>query len=160
MAIAHMQETARVLEGYSFEEVRGRNLLRREPIGVAGLITAWNWPLNLIISKLSAALAAGCTVVVKPSENAPLSPILLAEIIEQAGLPAGVFNLVNGDGPTVGEAISSHPGRRHGLLYRFYACRVADRQIGRGYDQARGAGAGRQVGEHHPAERQPGQGDR
>ena len=110
MAIAHMQETARVFEGYSFEEMRGTTLLRREPIGVAGLITAWNWPLNLIISKLSAALAAGCTVVVKPSENAPLSPILLAEIIEQAGLPAGVFNLVNGDGPTVGEAISSHPG--------------------------------------------------
>ena len=110
MAIGHMQETARVFDGYSFEEMRGRTLLRREPIGVAGLITAWNWPLNLIISKLSAALAAGCTVVVKPSEHAPLSPILLAEIIEQAGLPAGVFNLVNGDGPTVGEAISSHPG--------------------------------------------------
>ena len=109
MAIAHMEETIRALDGFAFETMRGRTLLRREAIGVVGLITAWNWPLNLIISKLSAALAAGCTVVVKPSEYAPLSPLLLAEIVEEAGLPAGVFNLVNGDGPTVGAAISTHP---------------------------------------------------
>jgi aldehyde dehydrogenase (NAD+) len=109
MAIGHMEEILRVLETYEFEQRRGTTLIRREPVGVAGLITAWNWPLNLVISKLSPALGAGCTVVVKPSEFAPLSTILLAEIIAEARLPAGVFNLVNGDGPTVGAAISSHP---------------------------------------------------
>lgn len=110
MAIGHMEEMIRALEIFEFEERRGNTLIRREAIGVAGLITAWNWPLNLVISKLSAALAAGCTVVVKPSEYAPLSIIKLAEIIAEAGLPAGVFNLVNGDGPGVGAAITSHPG--------------------------------------------------
>ena len=110
MAIGHLEEILRVLETYKFEQLRGMTMIRREPVGVAGLITAWNWPLNLVISKMSPALGAGCTVVVKPSEYAPLSCIMLAEIIEESGLPAGVFNLVNGDGPTVGAAISSHPG--------------------------------------------------
>jgi aldehyde dehydrogenase (NAD+) len=84
-------------------------MIRREPIGVCGLITPWNWPLNQVTSKLAPALAAGCTCVLKPSEIEPLSTILLAEILHDAGVPKGVFNLVNGDGPTVGEAIAAHP---------------------------------------------------
>jgi aldehyde dehydrogenase (NAD+) len=108
-ALAHFREMISVLKAYKFERFIGGTLIRREPIGVCGLITPWNWPLNQITSKLAPALAAGCTVVVKPSEVAPLSAILLAEILHDAGVQKGVFNLVNGDGPTVGEAISSHP---------------------------------------------------
>jgi aldehyde dehydrogenase (NAD+) len=81
----------------------------KEPIGVVGLITPWNWPLNQITCKVGPALAAGCTMVLKPSEIAPLDAIIFAEILDEAGVPKGVFNLVNGDGPTVGEALSSHP---------------------------------------------------
>ncbi|HLT40832.1 MAG TPA: aldehyde dehydrogenase family protein, partial [Enhygromyxa sp.] len=88
---------------------RGKHLVVREPIGVCGLITPWNWPLNQIAAKLAPALAAGCTVVLKPSEIAPLSALILAEIIHDAGVPAGVFNLINGEGPTVGVAMASHP---------------------------------------------------
>src|SRR4029453_6443054 len=88
---------------------RGSTLMRHEPIGVCGLITPWNWPVNQISCKVLPALAAGCTMVLKLSESAPLSVVLLAQIREEAGVPAGVFNLVNGDGPTVGEAIASHP---------------------------------------------------
>ena len=84
--------------------------MRKEPIGVCGLITPWNWPMNQIVCKVAPALAAGCTMVLKPSEVAPLSAYLFAQILDQAGVPPGVFNLVNGDGPTVGAAISSHPG--------------------------------------------------
>jgi aldehyde dehydrogenase (NAD+) len=81
----------------------------REPIGVCGLITPWNWPVNQIMCKVAPALAAGCTMVLKPTEIAPLNAIILAEIFHEAGVPAGVFNLVNGDGPNVGAAIASHP---------------------------------------------------
>jgi aldehyde dehydrogenase (NAD+) len=109
-ALAHFKEMVSVLQSYEFEKFMGGTLIRREPIGVCGLITPWNWPLNQVTSKLAPALAAGCTVVLKPSEIAPLSTILLAEILHEAGVPKGVFNLVNGDGPTVGEAISAHPG--------------------------------------------------
>jgi aldehyde dehydrogenase (NAD+) len=109
-ALAHFKEMVSVLKSYKFENFMGGTLIRREPIGVCGLITPWNWPLNQVTSKLAPALAAGCTVVLKPSEVAPLSTILLAEILHDAGVPKGVFNLVNGDGPTVGEAISAHPG--------------------------------------------------
>ena len=109
VALYHFEEAARVLAGYRFEERMGNGIVRREPIGVCGLITPWNWPLNQVASKTAPALATGCTVVLKPSEIAPLSSMLLAEIIHDAGLPAGVFNLVNGDGPTVGEAIAAHP---------------------------------------------------
>jgi aldehyde dehydrogenase (NAD+) len=109
-ALAHFKEMVSVLSSYKFESFMGDTLIRREPIGVCGLITPWNWPLNQVTSKLAPALAAGCTVVLKPSEVAPLSSILLAEILHDAGVPKGVFNLVNGDGPTVGEAISAHPG--------------------------------------------------
>jgi aldehyde dehydrogenase (NAD+) len=109
-ALAHFKEMVSVLSSYKFENFMGDTLIRREPIGVCGLITPWNWPLNQVTSKLAPALAAGCTVVLKPSEVAPLSTILLAEVLHDAGVPKGVFNLVNGDGPTVGEAISAHPG--------------------------------------------------
>ena len=98
-----------VLDTYDLQHPLGSTLIVREPIGVCGLITAWNWPLNLIAGKLAPALAAGCTVVLKPSEYAPLSSVLLAEIMHDAGTPRGVFNLVQGDGPTVGQAISTHP---------------------------------------------------
>src|SRR4051812_14513825 len=108
-ALGHFKQAVTVLEAYELERFMGGTLIRREPIGVCGLITPWNWPLNQITSKVAPALAAGCTVVLKPSEVAPLSAILLAEILHDAGVSKGVFNLVNGDGPTVGEAISRHP---------------------------------------------------
>jgi len=109
VALFHFEEAARVLEKFEFEERWPTGIVRHEPIGVCGLITPWNWPLNQVASKVAPAIAAGCTVVLKPSEIAPLSSMLLADIIHSSGLPAGVFNLVNGDGPTVGEAIASHP---------------------------------------------------
>ncbi|MEH2495377.1 aldehyde dehydrogenase (NAD+) [Bradyrhizobium sp. AZCC 1678] len=109
VALFHFEEAARVLANYRFEERMGNGIVRREPIGVCGLITPWNWPLNQVASKVAPALATGCTVVLKPSEIAPLSAMMFAEIVDAAGVPAGVFNLVNGDGPTVGEAIAAHP---------------------------------------------------
>jgi len=107
--LAHFLEIVKVLEHYQFEEAKGSMLMRQEPVGVCGLITPWNWPMNQIACKVAPALAAGCTMVLKPSEIAPLSAYLFAQILHEAGVPAGVFNLVNGDGPTVGSAISSHP---------------------------------------------------
>jgi aldehyde dehydrogenase (NAD+) len=107
--LGHLLEAVRVLEGFKFEELKGSTLMRKEPIGVCGLITPWNWPMNQIVCKVAPALAAGCTMVLKPSELAPLSAYLFAQILDQAGVPRGVFNLVNGDGPTVGAAIASHP---------------------------------------------------
>ncbi|WOH51858.1 aldehyde dehydrogenase family protein [Bradyrhizobium sp. sBnM-33] len=109
VALFHFEEAARVLAQYKFEERMGNGIIRREPIGVCGLITPWNWPLNQVASKVAPALATGCTVVLKPSEIAPLSAMLFAEIVDAAGVPAGVFNLVNGDGPIVGQAIAAHP---------------------------------------------------
>ncbi|WP_108520360.1 aldehyde dehydrogenase family protein [Bradyrhizobium algeriense] len=109
VALFHFEEAARVLANYRFEERMGNGIIRREPIGVCGLITPWNWPLNQVASKVAPALATGCTVVLKPSEIAPLSAMMFAEIVDAAGVPAGVFNLVNGDGPTVGEAMAAHP---------------------------------------------------
>jgi aldehyde dehydrogenase (NAD+) len=95
--------------GYEYEEKTGTSIVVREPVGVVGAITPWNYPLHQVAAKVALALAAGCTVVLKPSEVAPLSAFILAEIIDGVRLPRGVFNLVSGDGPTVGEAISSHP---------------------------------------------------
>jgi len=100
---------AQLVEGFQFEEQVGNSLIVREPVGVVGCITPWNYPLHQIAAKVAPALAAGCTVVVKPSEVAPINAFILAEIIDEAGLPAGVFNLVSGVGPVVGEAIASHP---------------------------------------------------
>ena len=108
--MAHFATTAGVLANFSFEEELGRTLIVKEPVGVVGMITPWNWPLNQIACKVAPALAAGCTMVLKPSEVAPLNAILFAEILDEAGVPAGVFNLVNGDGPTVGSHLSAHPG--------------------------------------------------
>jgi aldehyde dehydrogenase (NAD+) len=107
--LAHFVEVVKVLGQFKFEETKGSTLMRKEPIGVCGLITPWNWPMNQIACKVAPALAAGCTMVLKPSEIAPLSAYLFAQILDEAGVPAGVFNLINGDGPTVGSAIASHP---------------------------------------------------
>lgn len=100
---------AKVARAYHYEEKVGNSLVVREPIGVVGCITPWNFPLNQITLKVAPALAAGCTVVLKPSEIAPVNAMILAEIIHAAGVPAGVFNLVNGLGPVVGEVLASHP---------------------------------------------------
>jgi len=109
MGTAHLSTAIEVLKNYEFEEARGSTLISREPIGVCAFITPWNWPSNQIGCKVAPALATGCTMVLKPSEVAPLSGIIWAEIMHAAGVPAGVFNMVNGDGPGVGAALSSHP---------------------------------------------------
>ncbi|SEJ44438.1 aldehyde dehydrogenase family protein [Paraburkholderia diazotrophica] len=106
---AHLNALIDVLERFAFEEQRGSTRVVLEAIGVCGLITPWNWPVNQIVVKIAPALAAGCTMVLKPSEYSPLSALLFAEVLDEAQVPAGVFNLVNGDGPGVGEAIASHP---------------------------------------------------
>ena len=105
----HIKSALKALKNYEFEERIGTTLIVREPIGVCGLITPWNWPINQIVVKVAPALAAGCTMVLKPSEIAPFDAIIFAEILDSAGVPAGVFNLVNGDGPGVGTALSGHP---------------------------------------------------
>ena len=133
-----------LMEQVAWEEEVGNSLVVREPVGVVGAITPWNYPLHQIAAKVAPALAAGCTVVLKPSEVVPLNAFILAEVIEAAGLPAGVFNLVTGTGPVVGEAIAAHPGvdmvsftgsTRAGK--RVSELAAADRQAG-------GDGAGRQ----------------
>ena len=105
----HFAAALKALKEFEFEERIGNTLVVKEPIGVCGLITPWNWPVNQLACKIAPALATGCTMVLKPSEVAPLSALLLAEVLDEAGVPAGVFNLVNGDGPTVGAAMSAHP---------------------------------------------------
>ncbi len=107
---AHLETIVTVLESFDFAHRLGNTRILREPIGVAGLITPWNWPVNQIVCKVAPALAAGCTMVLKPSEMSPISAILWAETMHAAGTPPGVFNMVPGDGPTVGEAMASHPG--------------------------------------------------
>src|SRR6185503_1683987 len=108
--MGHLAEIIKILKDYPFESQNGKNAIRKEAVGVCGLITPWNWPINQIVCKVAPALAAGCTMVLKPSEIAPMNAMLFADVMHEAGVPAGVFNLVNGDGPTVGEAMSSHPG--------------------------------------------------
>ena len=105
----HLEEALRVLRAFEFEEDLGEHRIFKEPIGVCGLITPWNWPINQISCKVAPALAVGCTMVLKPSEVAPLSAYLFAQVMHEAGVPAGVFNMVNGDGPVVGTALSKHP---------------------------------------------------
>jgi aldehyde dehydrogenase (NAD+) len=107
--LGHMGAILKVLSEYEFETLQGSTLFRREPIGVCGLITPWNWPVNQIACKVLPAIAAGCTMVLKPTELAPLNAHLWAQIMHEAGVPAGVFNLVDGDGPTVGAALATHP---------------------------------------------------
>ena len=106
---AHLIATIEALEAFEFSELRGTTMVVREAIGVCALITPWNWPLNQIVCKVAPAIAAGCTMVLKPSEIAPISGIVFAEIMEAAGAPAGVFNLVNGTGPDVGQVMAGHP---------------------------------------------------
>ncbi|MGN6495743.1 MAG: aldehyde dehydrogenase family protein, partial [Tsuneonella sp.] len=109
IGIGHLSTAIEVLKTYKFEEDRGSTRVAKEPIGVCGFITPWNWPINQIATKVAPALATGCTMVLKPSEVAPFSGYVWTEILDAAGVPAGVFNMINGDGPTVGAAIASHP---------------------------------------------------
>ncbi|MBX5168319.1 aldehyde dehydrogenase family protein [Rhizobium sp. NZLR1b] len=109
LAVAHVKVAREVLEAFPFVKQRGHTAITHEPIGVCALITPWNWPLYQITAKVSPALAAGCTVALKPSELSPLNALLFAEAIEDAGFPSGVFNLINGDGPSVGSVLASHP---------------------------------------------------
>ena len=107
--LGHLQEAAKVLKTFRFEEELGPHRIFKEPIGVCGLITPWNWPVNQISCKVAPALAVGCTMVLKPSEVAPLSAYIYSKVMHEAGVPAGVFNMVNGDGPVVGTVLSRHP---------------------------------------------------
>jgi aldehyde dehydrogenase (NAD+) len=109
LGLGHLNNAIDALKTYAFEEPRGATLVIKEPIGVCGLITPWNWPINQIACKVYPALATGCTMVLKPSEVAPYSGQIFTEIVDAAGVPAGVYNLVYGDGPGVGAALSSHP---------------------------------------------------
>ena len=110
----HLKGAIRALRDFEFDQMLGKHApndrILYEPIGVCGLITPWNWPMNQVILKVAPAIAAGCTMVLKPSEIAPISSLLFAQMVHDAGLPKGVFNLVNGDGPGVGSQISAHPG--------------------------------------------------
>jgi len=107
--LGHLTEIVKVLERFQFEELKGSTLMRKEPVGVCALITPWNWPMNQIVCKVAPALAAGCAMVLKPSEIAPLSAYLFAQILHEAQVPAGVFNLINGEGPVAGKALATHP---------------------------------------------------
>jgi len=139
LGLAHFTEAIKVLKTFKFEYQLGTSLVRREPVGVCALITPWNWPLHQIGCKVAAAIAAGCTMVLKPSEIAPLDAHVFAEVIDAAGVPPGVFNLINGDGPTVGTAMSVHPD----------VDMVSFTGTQRGtHGQARGPGARRQVGQY------------
>lgn len=109
MGFLHLKAARDALAAFEFEENIGTTKVVYEPVGVCGFITPWNWPLNQIGAKVAPALAAGCTMILKPSEIAPLSALVFAEILDEAGVPAGVFNLINGDGATVGSALSAHP---------------------------------------------------
>jgi len=108
--LGHLTTTLDVLKGYAFEERLGTAMIVREPVGVIGMITPWNWPLNQIACKVAPALAAGCTMILKPSEYTPSSALIFTEILDEAGVPKGVFNLINGLGGEVGAAMSAHPG--------------------------------------------------
>src|SRR6185369_2547238 len=110
LPIANFANYAKILKEYSFEQKVGNSIVVREPVGVVGAITPWNYPLHQIALKVAPALAAGCTIVLKPSEVAPFNAFLLAEVVEAAGLPKGVFNVVTGTGAAAGEALVTHPG--------------------------------------------------
>ena len=109
VGVGHLTAMIDVLQHFKFEEKHGAARLMLEPVGVCALITPWNWPINQIAAKVVPALAAGCTMVLKPSEFSPFSAIIWAQVLHEAGVPAGVFNLINGDGPTVGAALATHP---------------------------------------------------
>lgn len=109
MGVAHLKQTLKVLQNFQFTYLVGTTAVVHEPVGVVGMITPWNWPVNQIMCKVAPAIAAGCTMLLKPSELAPISAILIAEVLHDAGVPAGVFNLVQGDGSHVGQAMAAHP---------------------------------------------------
>jgi len=109
IGLAHLRQAHATLETYAFDHPRGGTMVTREPAGVAALITPWNWPLNQIACKVAPALATGCTMVLKPSEMTPTNAVIFAEILHEAGVPPGVFNLIQGDGPTTGRAMAAHP---------------------------------------------------
>lgn len=106
---SHLKSAIKALKNFEFETFEDGMILRHEPIGVCGMITPWNWPINQIVVKVAPALAAGCTMILKPSEESPIDAIIFTEVLHAAGVPAGVFNLINGYGPVVGEAMSAHP---------------------------------------------------
>jgi aldehyde dehydrogenase (NAD+) len=109
IGVGHISAMIEVLKTFKFEEMRGSVRLVQEPVGVCALITPWNWPMNQVAAKVVPALAAGCSMVLKPSEYSPFSAVLWAKVMHEAGVPKGVFNLINGDGPSVGSPLSSHP---------------------------------------------------
>jgi aldehyde dehydrogenase (NAD+) len=109
LGAGHIKSAIKALLNFQFEAVEDGMILRHEPIGVCGLITPWNWPMNQVAVKVIPALAAGCTMVLKPSEESPLDSMIFTDLLHESGVPAGVFNLVNGYGPVVGEALSTHP---------------------------------------------------
>ena len=109
MGVLHLERMIADLEAFRFEWMQGSTLIAKEPIGVIGMITPWNWPINQIVCKVAPAIAAGCAMVLKPSEIAPLNAVIWSEVMHAAGVPKGVYNMVQGDGPTVGAAMSSHP---------------------------------------------------
>ncbi|SHO63390.1 aldehyde dehydrogenase (NAD+) [Pseudoxanthobacter soli DSM 19599] len=109
VGIAHLSQTIKALEAFDFTYMQGSTLIAHEPVGVVAMITPWNWPINQITCKVGPAIATGCTMVLKPSEIAPLDALLFAEVMHEAGVPRGVFNLVNGDGPSVGQVLAGHP---------------------------------------------------
>ena len=110
MGTLHLRRMIADLEAFRFEYLQGSTLIAKEPIGVIGMITPWNWPINQIVCKVAPAIAAGCTMVLKPSEVAPVNAVIWTEVMHAAGVPAGVYNMVQGDGPAVGAAMSAHPG--------------------------------------------------
>ncbi len=148
MGIAHLNTNLEILKKYEFEEDKGPTRILREPVGVCAFITPWNWPINQIALKVVPALAVGCTMVLKPSEVAPINAYIFAEVLHEAGVPKGVFNLVNGDGVGVGSPLSAHPdvdmvsftGSTRAGIHRF--------EGGRRHGQARRARTRRQVGQH------------
>jgi aldehyde dehydrogenase (NAD+) len=107
--VVHLEKTIEALARFDFETLSGSTMILREPIGVIGMITPWNWPINQIVCKVAPALAAGCTMVLKPSELAPLNALMFAQVLHDAGVPKGVVNVINGDGATVGDGIAAHP---------------------------------------------------
>ena len=151
----HLQTAFNVLTDYQFEEDWNTTRIIREPIGVCGLISPWNWPMNQIMVKVAPALAAGCTMVLKPSQYSPLSALLMAEAVHEAKIPAGVFNMVNGPGSTLGAYLAVSSAGRHGLDHRLDRGRGGSGQGGGLVDQAGLAGTGRQVGLHRVRRRRP-----
>jgi aldehyde dehydrogenase (NAD+) len=147
----HLEALIEAFKDFAFDEQRGSTVVTHEPVGVVALITPWNWPMNQIMCKVAPALAAGCTMVLKPSEIAPISGMVFAEILHEAGVPKGVFNLVNGTGPEVGAALSSHPDVD---MVSFTGSTRAGTDVARRAardGQARLAGTRRQVRQYHPA---------